>query len=155
MNIDKDTMTAIAALLSSLTALVAVFIGPVISARLQHRQMVVEMREKWIQDLRQTLSDMLATAETAASVFVQSRQASEPLQEKYDDLVRLEGKAKMMLNPKEEYHRHLQAQLEGIVALVNDDSMQIPEKIPKMRNLTQNIIPTCQAVFKEAWNRVI
>lgn len=153
MNLDKDSMAAIAALLSSLTALVAVFIGPIITARIQHRQMVAGMREKWIYDLRQILSDIIGTAETASSVLLQSREICEPLQEKYDSLVRLEGKAKMMLNPKKQSHKQLQSQLEEMVALVNDPSVKSAKKMPQMRTLSQAIIPTCQSVFKEAWDK--
>ena len=153
MNLDKDSITAIAALLSSLTALVAVFIGPIITARIQHRQTVAGMREKWIYDLRQILSDMIGIAETASAALVQSREVNKPLQEQYDKLVRLEGKAKMMLNPKGMSHKQLQSQLEDMVALANDQSMQSAEKMLKMRSLSQTIIPTCQSVFKEAWDK--
>lgn len=115
--------------------------------------MVAGMREKWIYDLRQILSDMIGTAETASSVLLQSREICEPLQEKYDSLVRLEGKAKMMLNPKKQSHKQLQSQLEEMVALVNDPSVKSANKMPKMRTLSQSIIPTCQSVFKEAWDK--
>lgn len=153
MNLDKDTMTAVAALLSSLTALVAVFIGPIITARVQQRQMVAGMREKWIYDLQQTLSELIGTAESASSVLVQAREVSEPLQEKYDSLVRLEGRAKMMLDPKDQNHRDLQVKLEEMIALVNNPSIQSTKKMQQMRGMSQAIIPTCQSVFSKAWDK--
>lgn len=151
---DINLLTAIAALISSATALVAVFIGPVITARLQHRQTVAAMREKWIQDLRKTLSELISTAETAASIIVQVRVVTPELQEAYDLLVRLEGKAKMMLNPTESHHRDLQVQLEKIVALADDKSIQADDKMPKMRELTKSLVPISQAVLKEAWDKI-
>ena len=151
---DNDLLTAIAALISSATALVAVFIGPAITARLQHRQTISAMREKWIQDLRETISELISTAETAASVIVQARAVAPQLKESYDRLVRLEGKAKMMLNPKESHHRELQAGLEKIVTLADDQSIQAVDKMPKMRELTESLIPVTQAVLKEAWDKI-
>ncbi len=58
MSEHSEIIIAISALLSSLTALVAVFIGPVIASRLQKRLSVAAMREKWIHDFRQVLSEL-------------------------------------------------------------------------------------------------
>jgi hypothetical protein len=112
------------------------------------------MREKWIQDLRQTISDLISVAEATASTLVQVREINPDLQKQYDCLVKLEGKAKMMLNPKKPCHMDLQTRLERIVILANDKNLQVDEKMPRMRELTQEIIPASQTVFKEAWDKV-
>ena len=149
-----EVLTSIAAIISACTAFVAVLIGPLITSRLQHRQAVAAMREKWIYDLRHTLSELTARAAAATAVMVQSREISSDLREAYGELVKLEAKAKMMLNPAEPDHNKLQKQLEQIVALAGDDGEQAKEKTLKMRVLTEAIIPTAQSVFKEAWDNV-
>ena len=149
-----DTYAGIAAIISATTALVAVFVGPVMTSRIQRREKLSGMREKWINDLRETLSSVVSHAEACAAMLIQSREINEEFKKTYDFLVQLEGKAKMMLNPKEAPHRQLQEKLEQIVALVNDQTMQSTEKMDKTRKLTTAMIPVAQAVFKEAWDRV-
>jgi hypothetical protein len=148
-----DTYAGIAAIISAMTALVAVFVGPVMTARIQRRGRLSGMRETWINDLRKTLSSVVSHAEACAAMLVQSREINEDFKRTYDFLVQLEGKAKMMLNPKESDHRRLQEKLEQIVALVNDQTIQSAAKMDKTRTLTTEMIPIAQAVFKEAWDK--
>lgn len=149
-----ELLTAIAGIISACTALIAVLIGPIITERSSHRKTVSAMREKWINDLRETLSDLTSTAETAAAVLLQARAISPELKEKYDQLTRLETKAKMMLNPAKMTHLRLQQQLEEIVALAGEEKKQAEEKMSEMRALARAIVPTTQAVFKEAWEKM-
>lgn len=145
-----ELLTAIAAILSACTALIAVLIGPLISARVQHRQQVAEMREKWAHDLRDTLSELTATAERASSVILQSREISPDLRDAYEKLVRLEAEAKMMLKPGKKCHHNLQEQLAQIVALAGDKDKQVKVKMPEMRFLVESIVPTVQEVFEDS-----
>ena len=148
-----EILTGIAAIISAFTALAAVFIGPLVTAKINRQDSLSAMREKWIADLRQTLSEIISTAETSSSHIVQAREIQPELKEAYDKLVRLEGKAKMMLNPKEVDHNSLEMILESIVELAGDQTIQVKEKMPKMRELTESVIPVAQAVLKEAWDR--
>lgn len=150
---EKDTITAITSILSASTALVAVFAGPWIASRLQRRQAVSAMREKWIQDLRLTLSDFISIAESLASLVVQSRSINDDFREKHDALVRLAGKSQMMLNGNESTHKALGEGIDRILALGSDESVKPEEKMEKMRELTQSVIPVSQLVFKEAWDK--
>jgi hypothetical protein len=147
---DNNSVTAIATLLSALTALVAVFIGPFISARLQSRQQLSAMREKWIEDLRQALSELISAAEAACSVSAQSRQVPPQLQEAYDRLVRLEARAEMMLTSSSVSHKLLQDKLRNIVALAGDAHAESAPKMIQMRLLTGDLIPLAQTVLREA-----
>ena len=144
----------VAGLISAATALVAVFVGPRITAKIQHRQTVTTMRQQWIQDLRQTLSELFSSAEAAASNIHLIRRDNKELQDVYDLIVKLEAKAKMMLNPNELHHVELQTKLEEIVALANDKSIIVENKMSRMRKLIQSVIPVSQVVLKEAWDKI-
>ncbi|WP_136065870.1 hypothetical protein [Pontiella sulfatireligans] len=148
-----EILTGIAAIISAGTALVAVFIGPLVTAKINRQDSLSAMREKWIADLRETLSEIISTAETASSIIVQSRAIEPNFKEAYNKLVLLEGKAKMMLNPREVDHNSLEMILDSIVQLAGDESIKIKEKMPQMRELTESVIPVAQAVLKEAWER--
>ena len=72
----------------------------------------------------------------------------------YDQIVRLEAKAKMMLNIGEPDHQILQDQLQQIVDLADNKNKKVKEKMPEMRKLTESIISTSQIIFEEAWKNV-
>ena len=146
---DNNSVTATATLLSALTALVAVFIGPFISARLQSRQQLSAMREKWIEDLRQTLSELISAAETASSVVTQTVQASPQFQEAYDRVVRIEARAELMLTSSSASHKALQDKLQSIVVLAGDEHTESPRKMIQMRLLAGNLISLAQTVLRE------
>lgn len=146
-----EILTGIAAIISAITALTAVFIGPLITSKINREETRSTMREKWVSELRQILSELISTAETSAAVLVQARVIIPELKEAYDKLVQLEGNAKMMLSPTKQNHQCLQAQLGAIVKLAANENIQSKEKILKMRILTESIIPLAQVVLSEAW----
>ena len=65
-----DMYAGIAAVVSAVTALVAVFVGPLMTARIQRRDRLSGMREKWIYELRDALSSVVSHAEACAAMPV-------------------------------------------------------------------------------------
>lgn len=151
---NESLVRDVAGLVSMVTALVAVFIGPRITAKIQHLQTIATMRQQWIQDLRQSLAELFSNAEVAASSIYPIRKDNKELQDVYDRIVKIEAKAIMMLNPKDHHHIELQTKLEEIVALADDNSLIVENKMSRMRKLIQSTIPISQVVLKDAWDKI-
>jgi hypothetical protein len=149
---DMGAYVGIATIISAITALVAVLVGPFLTACIQRRERLSEMREKWINELRDVLASVAFHAEACAAIPVHPFQESKEFKDAYAFLVQQEGKAKMMLNPKEADHRRLQTCLENIVLLINARALGV-NQMDEMRALTTKLIPIAQAVIKEAWDR--
>lgn len=149
--IDKELTSSITGLISATTALVAVFVGPIINAKIQHRQSVATMRHNWIQELRQLLSELFSTAELAATSPNPHREENEKFQELYVSITRLRAKIKMMLNPdKNNIHLQLQEKIEKIVTFLDNDIEKCDNtrnNMDKMSELIITIIPTIQRVI--------
>ncbi|MEM9051889.1 MAG: hypothetical protein AAGC47_07560 [Bacteroidota bacterium] len=140
-------ITEIAALISALTALAAVIIGPLISAKLQRNDRHNELREKWIDELRDTISSIISHAESCAAITLQSRELNQELSDKYDFLVQCEGKAKMMLNPSDVNHENLYKTITCLVEIVRDEGVANTKKMFQVRDHCALLTSNAQEVF--------
>ena len=89
-------------ILSLLVALVSVFFGPWISARVAKRSMLGPMRQKWIKDLRHLLSEISGSCLHYWQAGFEDR-----AEEGYKRIIDLTHQVIFHLNPKEDEHNKL------------------------------------------------
>ncbi|MEB1609570.1 hypothetical protein VDQ74_06640 [Xanthomonas campestris pv. campestris] len=144
----------IASIIAAATALVAVVVSPFLAARTSKNQMIGPMRQAWINDLRNTLSNYSAHMSINRWYGAPSVQDAEPDRERkeLDDLarvkeaIRLREKLFLLLNPREDLHMALA----DVIQSAFDTYMAIEDTSAILVTLRQN----AQVVLKTEWDVV-
>lgn len=151
-------MTETIALVSVITALCSVLLGPLVSMWVVQKQSRVSVlsgnRQAWINSLRDQISEFIAIIAVAHSGDWSSRTEKE-----YDDerkqLVLVYSKIELMLNPQEEDHAQLSTlmreatcTLAGRARSANEGDGERGAKI------AAKIVPLAQSILKREWQRV-
>ncbi len=134
-----------------LVSLVAVIVGPIVTFKVAKRQIVSPIRQKWIDELRELISEYLSECQKLLVLgkdgILNKEETDEII---FTRLLYLEQKLKLMLNTKEENHIEL-------LDIVNDITEQIHHGVGniidfggKLRGATE----VSQKILKEEWVRV-
>ena len=149
-------MTIEPAVISAITALVAVIASPIVSIYVAKRQIrasvVSANRQKWIDQLRDCLAELL----TALRFLNLRRDGSVALAqhewvERFQRAFQLSSKVSLLLNPNETDHRALHAMLREAGGLLLDNADDRSEKLVA---ITERILEQSQAILKREWERV-
>lgn len=152
-------------ILSLLTALLAVFVGPLVSLKIAERQLeitrrqiesaqrvavkqvVAPMRQVWINTLRERISAACAEAEYCCYTLSLG-QTIPNFPSRARKLYRLQKEITLILNPLEDDHKLLIAHISKMLGCVQRrDPNSFPEALRETMGLTQKILKT-------EWNRV-
>lgn len=153
--------------LSLVVAALAVFFGPLTSWRIakaqikasadlsafqvlslletSNKQIVAPMRQAWINDLRNLLSELLSSAFHYYVAGYEDRTDQE-----YQRVTHLEHKVKLMLNPNEEDHQHL----EELIATMIRSIERNPKFSDNFPDLHDDLVSLSRKVLKREWDRV-
>lgn len=157
---ELSMVSTIAALLSSLTALVAVIVAPLVQSRVAKRQIwaatVSANRQAWINLLRDTLATLHAYSSDVREFRVSG--TSDPLlakevQEKARQATLLLAKLTLFLNPNEQEQQQL---LGAVIRLWNISDSTTPNN-PKgddWQRAAQEMTALGQQILKSEWERV-
>ena len=140
------------AFMSMLVSLVAVVIGPFVTFEVARRQIISPIRQKWIDDLRELMSEFLSECERAIVIgeglgLLNTENSDEAL---FKKLLYLERKLALMLNPREEDHVELVRLVRSITEEVQHgvgDFLQFGLRVADTSSL-------CQRILKAEWVRV-
>jgi uncharacterized protein YneF (UPF0154 family) len=149
-------MTEYIPILSLFVAILAVIVGPFISWKIAKRQVtsslkvankqiVAPMRQAWINNLRDQISEISSSALHYYQTGYEDREDQE-----YKRLTELEGKISLMLNFKEEDHRSLHDLIRGMLNALDkgkEGENAFVAIHPQVMTLTRDIL-------KREWNRV-
>ena len=146
-------------IISSVTALLAVILGPFITLYIARRQIKANVlspnRQKWIDILRDEISNYLAITARTAGATASRVEDQGYLMNCIEDLCRSESKIRLLLNPKESDHQELIALLEktssSIWYLKATHKGSFAEDLNTLRN---EIIRVSQPILKREWIRV-
>ena len=151
-------MTETVALISAITALCAVLLGPLVSMWATHRQTRVAVlsgnRQAWINALRDLIAEYLSI-----SALVHAGDWSERTEIEFDEKLQrlklLNVKIRLMLNPNEADHQQL-ADLIGELVLTMGGRASAGDKrdAQKARDIHNRLLPLSQSVLKREWERV-
>lgn len=140
------------AFMSMLVSLAAVVIGPIVTFKVARRQILSPIRQKWIDELRELMSEFLSECQRAIVIgegvgLLNTEETDEAL---FKKLLYLERKLALMLNPREEHHVELVDLVRSITEEVQqgvNDFIQFGEKVANTSSL-------CQKILKSEWERV-
>lgn len=154
-------MADIVAVVSAVTALCAVLLGPLVSLWAANKQARISLRsnnrQAWINSLRQVLADFSSTARVVA--------LAREFEDKYarsEKLFFLEEQMKLLLNPSEEDHRKLLATVAGarkaaieiFAAGQNNDEKAKDEAHDRLKASLADVTKLAQPILKREWERV-
>lgn len=161
MDVNKDIIP----LISALTALVAVIVGPLITTRVAHKTIISPMRQAWINNLRDAIADFLATSEKSAfktyksvETDIETKKARQKI---FERLAHIEAKIKLMINPDEPDHIKLLAAIAELKDWSHDDELSHEEakeldegKSSNFEKKQQAIVNISRRILKEEWEVV-
>ncbi|MBX3586350.1 MAG: hypothetical protein KF796_06875 [Ramlibacter sp.] len=142
------------AILSAVTALFAVVLGPLVSLWAAQRQSRVAVlsanRQAWINTLRDLLAECMAI-----SGFIHVADWSERKQSEFDEKMErfalVVSKIRLMLNPNEQDHQRLNEMLAELMASLRS----LKEKnAVKGAKIMRDFVPLSQTILKREWERV-
>ena len=152
-------------IISALTALVAVIVGPIVSIYIMknqninniriaerniHASTVSSSRQKWIDTLRDSI------AEFQALILPLSVHAAIKHYTVDDKLTRVEratyvlAKISLLINPKEDEHIKLLDNMSGLLSAVNEEEVNVV----RFRESQKNITIIAQNILKKEWNAI-
>lgn len=147
-----ETLIKITPFISVLVALAAVILGPFLSAWVARRQIVAPIRQKWIDELRDLITEFLSTAQMLVLVTETNGILNQDDfdKETYKAMLSIERKLTLMLNPNETLHNNLIKYVRELLDKVDHGTGNLLEFGP----VAQGITETTQKVLKEEWVRV-
>ncbi|MEB1528148.1 hypothetical protein [Xanthomonas sp. WHRI 7945] len=154
-------------ILSLVVAALAVFFGPLVSWQVakhqirsasnlstaqtsaalltSNKQIIAPMRQAWINNLRDLLSELLSST---LHYYVSGYE--DRTDQEYQRVTLLEHKVKLMLNPKEEDHQHLEERIRNMIASIE----QHPKFANDFPDPHDEIVSLSRQVLKREWDRV-
>ncbi|MEJ1371037.1 MAG: hypothetical protein RPU61_07060 [Candidatus Sedimenticola sp. (ex Thyasira tokunagai)] len=137
--------------LAMLVSLTAVIVGPIVTFKVAKRQIVSPIRQKWIDELRELISEYLSECEKLLVLGEDGILNKEETDEKiFTRLLYLEQKLKLMLNPNEERHIELLKIVKEITEEIHHGVGNIIDFGGKLKGATE----VSQKILKEEWVRV-
>ncbi|MCL5795950.1 MAG: hypothetical protein M1579_00420 [Gammaproteobacteria bacterium] len=138
-------------LLTVLVSLAAVIIGPFVSLKIAKRQMLSPIRLKWIEELRELISEYLSECEKLI-VLGEDGILNKEITDKevFKKLLYLQQKLKLMLNPHEFKHIELLELIESITDEIHHGVGNLIEFGGKLEGATE----ISQTILKHEWGRV-
>jgi hypothetical protein len=144
------------AILSLAVAIVAVFVGPLVSwlitkrtlessERIATKQVIGPMRQAWINDLRVRLAEL---SSSALHYFVAGYE--DRTDREYRRLGQLEQEILLMLNPREQEHEALAATMRQLVSALERGKVADGEFVEAHKKTTE----LGRVILKTEWNRV-
>ncbi len=148
----KDTL----AIISAITALIAVAVGPIVSVYLSKRQIhasvVSSNRQKWIDNLRDQLSEVITSIRILCLHRSMELIENTELNDRIEKLVLLEAKINLLLNPNEADHKILSEIIHAAIDKIGAGNER--EKRVGAQKLLKSLLLQSQHVLKREWERV-
>lgn len=143
-------------LISSVTALVAVFLSPCVTLYIARRQIrantITGFRQEWINTLRNEISELFSQLETEAFLKTTGDPKSAS---RYIEITRSISKIHLLLNPKEPDHIELMNRIDAANLALRPGKDGINHEYAKNYSDSANLIlMQAQIVLKREWKRV-
>ncbi|MEI6857954.1 hypothetical protein [Psychrilyobacter sp.] len=132
-------------ILSLIVAALAVFIGPVFSARSTKYSMLGSMRQKWINDLRALISEISSTCLHYFQSGYEDRTEKE-----YQHITYLEYQIIFMINPNEVDHQELMKAIRDMISALESGNQGNSKFIVSHKKL----VKCGRTVLKKEWNTI-
>ena len=151
-------------LVSASTALVASIVGPFITLKVARRQfnatVISASRQKWMETMRDTLSELIALINTALIVRSNWKDkwdrgrgplnADPAMLEKFAHIVHAQSKIELLTNPTDTDHQLLCAAIETAISRLRAEESLESETQSDIREITR----LGQSILRREWQRV-
>lgn len=124
------------------------------------KTVISENRQKWLNDLRDLVSEFIALMQLIDLTFPQVHDKKEAFtpenMERYNKMFVLETKIQLMLNLKEPKHNDLLTELRNY-DFINESTLtqeQREEKHESNKKATERVVQLTQEILKEEWERI-
>lgn len=146
------------ALISIITALFAVILGPLVSMWVAQKQARVSVlstnRQAWINNLRDQVSEFISICALFHAGDWTNR-ADNEFDDKFERLVLVESKIILMLNPNEKDHNRLSDLLAQARMSLGSRAKDIENRrFKEWGSAYKEIVPLTQSILKSEWIRV-
>ena len=113
-----------------------------INQKSQIRAGTASFRQKWLEELRETTSEFLATAANIKleTLYDTDYFRSEKSNGEYSKLIRLQSKIELMLDKKQSYSQKVEDYLDAIVESLENDRHKFDENLNKLHNIMRDIL---------------
>jgi hypothetical protein len=157
-------VSTVVSLVSASTALVASIVGPVITLTVARRQfnatVISASRQKWMETVRDTLSELIALVHAALIVKSKWKDKwdrgrgplnSDPaMLDKFEHIVLSQAKIELLTNPTDADHQLLCATIETAISRLRAEESVESETESDIQNITR----LGQAILRREWQRV-
>ena len=149
------TAPEIAQITTAFTALLAVVVGPIVTVYVARRQIrasvVSNNRQQWINQLRDTIADLLAKQQMARTLNSNFHSDERSLP-RIEDVTRLGYKIQLLINPNESDHATL---ADSIAKIINSMNMQNEQHSAfDIAKHAEQVLTLSQGILKREWERV-
>lgn len=112
---------------------------------------VTQFRQKWINDLRDSISLFIAKAEMISVIDLDD---NENYYRNFTELAQTQHKILLLLNPLENDHKEIGKVLDEIRDLIHEEDISDDSLDEEMDKKINELIKISQAVLKREWNVV-
>jgi UDP-N-acetylenolpyruvoylglucosamine reductase len=138
--------------MSMLVALCAVIVGPIVTFKVAKRQLISPIRQKWIDELRELMSQFLSESR---KIIILSEgngllNADKTDESVFQKLLYIEQKLGLMLNPNEDDH----SDLVKLIHVITEDVQHGGGNLIEFGSRIGEATKLCQKVLKLEWKRV-
>jgi len=109
-------------------------------------------RQKWIDNLRDQISDFISVLSTIIDVKGRKIFDEEYLLKKHERLFFISTKIRLLINPKESDHKQLIVLIDDAINNLNETIKK--DVLEKNRGISTDIIKVSQNILKREWQRV-
>lgn len=150
-------MIELLALVSAITALLAVLLGPLVSIWAAERQSRVAVlsanRQAWVNSLRDLIAECMSISGLIHLADWATRPQTE-FDEKMERLSFLISKTRLMLNPKEQDHQRLEQLLGELLKSMGGRKAVDSKDSFGGAKAVRELLPLSQSILKREWERV-
>jgi hypothetical protein len=112
-----------------------------------NKQIIAPMRQAWINNLRDLLSEI-----TSSALHYHVAGFEERTDQEYQHLTHLEYKIRLMLNPRETDHQQLEKLIAQMTGLLGKKGS--PDVDAEFQTCHEAVVALAREVFKREWDRV-
>lgn len=142
----------VVAYISAAIALVSVIVGPIMISKISKIQLLFQIRQQWIEDLREAMSEILSECQKTIILYegqglLNKKDTDEKL---LGRLLYLEQKLRLILNPVDNDHIELMKHVRKITEAAqrgSGDLVDFGTSVGHAAEITQKII-------KDEWSRI-
>ncbi len=155
MALNHNELTALAAVISAIVALVSATVGPFVSWKIARRQIVTTFRttsrQQWLDNLRNEVAEYVGLITEGGVKRAGGKITESDVHELASMLSQKLAKIDLLLNSKEEKHR----QLIWFLREAHSETWcpQGQPDVEKVRENTDKALDICKEILKQEWDK--